>query len=54
VARLLADENFPLPVVEALRIHVHDVVTMADLKRAGQRCPMRRFWLWHTPNSGPY
>jgi hypothetical protein len=26
VARLLADENVPLPVVEALRSHGHDVV----------------------------
>jgi hypothetical protein len=37
VARLLADENFPLPVLEALRAHAHDVVTVADLGRAGQR-----------------
>lgn len=37
MARLLADENFPLPVVEALGAHIHDVVTLADLGRAGQR-----------------
>jgi Domain of unknown function (DUF5615) len=28
VARLLADENVPLAVVEALRSHGHDVVTL--------------------------
>jgi predicted nuclease of predicted toxin-antitoxin system len=28
VARLLADENVPLPVVEALRSHGHDVITV--------------------------
>jgi hypothetical protein len=35
VARLLADENMPLPVVEALRSHGHDVATLGAL--AGQR-----------------
>jgi predicted nuclease of predicted toxin-antitoxin system len=34
---LLADENFPLPVVEALRSYAHDVVTLAELQRAGRR-----------------
>jgi hypothetical protein len=37
VARLLADENFPFPVVETLRRIGHDVATLADLDRAGQR-----------------
>jgi Domain of unknown function (DUF5615) len=36
VARLFADENFPFPVVEALRRIGHDVVTVADAGRAGQ------------------
>jgi hypothetical protein len=36
VARLFADENFPLPVVEALRRLGHDVVTMADAGKAGR------------------
>jgi hypothetical protein len=36
VARLFADENFPLPVVEALRRVGHDVVTLADAGKAGQ------------------
>ena len=30
MARLLADENVPLPVVEALRSHGHDVVRLVD------------------------
>jgi hypothetical protein len=36
VARLFADENFPFPVVEALRRIGHDVVTVVDVGRAGQ------------------
>lgn len=34
MARLLADENFPLPVVEALRRLGHDIVTLADVGHA--------------------
>ena len=34
--RLLADENSPFPVVEALRRFGHDVVTLSDLGKAGQ------------------
>ena len=36
MARLFADENFPFPVVEALRRLGHDVVTVADAGKAGQ------------------
>ena len=36
MARLLADENCPLPVVEALRRLGHDVVTLAELGQAQQ------------------
>jgi hypothetical protein len=36
VARLFADENFPFPVVEALRRVGHDVVTVADAGKAGR------------------
>jgi hypothetical protein len=36
VARLFADENFPFPVVEALRRIGHDVVTVADAGKAEQ------------------
>lgn len=34
--RLLADENFPFPVVEALRGFGYDVLTLNDLGMAGQ------------------
>lgn len=36
MARLFADENFPFPVVEALRRLGHDVLTVADAGKAGQ------------------
>lgn len=36
MARLFADENFPFPVVEALRRIGHDVVTVADAGKAEQ------------------
>ena len=36
MARLFADENFPFPVVEALRRMGHDVVTVVDAGKAGQ------------------
>jgi len=36
VARLFADENFPLRVVEALRRLGHDVLTIADVGQAGR------------------
>ena len=36
MARLFADENFPFPVVEALRRTGHDLVTVADAGKAGQ------------------
>ncbi len=35
VARLFADENFPLPVAEELRRLGHDVVTIQESGRAG-------------------
>lgn len=34
--RFLADENFPFPVVEALRSFGYDVLTLSDLGKAGQ------------------
>lgn len=37
MARLYADEDFPLPVVEQLRRFGHDVRTVQDAGRAGQR-----------------
>ena len=36
MARCYANENFPLPTVEALRRLGHDVLTTADSGRAGQ------------------
>jgi hypothetical protein len=39
VARLYANENFPLPVVEELRRLGHDVVTTADYGGAGKALP---------------
>lgn len=36
MARLYANENFPLPVVEQLRRLGHDVVTMQEVGQAGQ------------------
>jgi Domain of unknown function (DUF5615) len=37
MARLYADEDFPLPVVEKLRRLGHDVRTVQEAGRAGQR-----------------
>ena len=39
MARLYADENFPLPVVEALRTLGHDVLTIHEAGKAHQRYP---------------
>lgn len=39
MARSLADENFPLPVVEALRKLGHDVVTLSDVGKANTAFP---------------
>ena len=36
MTRLLADENFPYPVTEALRRLGHDLLTLPDLGLAGQ------------------
>ncbi|MCZ7571564.1 MAG: DUF5615 family PIN-like protein [Ardenticatenaceae bacterium] len=41
MARLLSDENFPLPVVEELRRLGHDVLTIQEAGRASQRSPDR-------------
>lgn len=39
MSRLLADENFPLPVVEELRRLGHDVVTVQEQGKGNQRFP---------------
>jgi hypothetical protein len=36
VAKLLADENFPLPTTQELRLLGHDVVTLEELGKADQ------------------
>lgn len=39
MARLYANENFPLPVVERLRILGHDVLTIREAGKADQAMP---------------
>ncbi len=39
MARLYANENFPLPVVVELRRLGHDVLTIAETGKAGQSLP---------------
>ena len=39
MAAFYANENFPYPVVEALRSSGHDVLTTAEAGRAGQSIP---------------
>jgi hypothetical protein len=39
MARLYANENFPLPVVEELRRFGHDVLTIQETGKAGQSVP---------------
>ena len=39
MARFFADENFPLPVVQALRRLGHDVLTAQEAGLANQRTP---------------
>jgi hypothetical protein len=39
MARLYANENFPLPVVEELRRLGHDVVTIQETGKAGAQTP---------------
>jgi uncharacterized protein with PIN domain len=39
MARLYADEQFPFPVVEFLRLLGHDVLTVQSAGKAGQKIP---------------
>jgi len=39
MARLYANENFPWPVVEALRALGHDILTVAETGKSGQCYP---------------
>ena len=45
MARLYADEQYPLPVVEFLRPLGHDVLTVQEAGNAGLGIPMRMYWL---------
>ena len=42
MSRFLADDNFPLPVVEELRRLGHDVVTIQEAGRANQQFPDKK------------
>jgi hypothetical protein len=39
MARLYSNENFPLPVVEKLRVLRHDVLTIQETGKAEQALP---------------
>ncbi|MFZ4730896.1 MAG: DUF5615 family PIN-like protein, partial [Pseudanabaena sp.] len=39
MARLYADEQFPLPVVKILRTLGHDVLTVQEANKAEQKIP---------------
>lgn len=39
MARLYADENFPLPIVEILRLSGHDVLTSREAGNSGFGIP---------------
>jgi hypothetical protein len=41
VAMLYADENFPYPTVEFLRVLSHEVITALEDARAGVKIPDR-------------
>ena len=46
MARLYANENFPLPVVNELRRLGHDVLTTQDTDRAGKAVPDEEVLEW--------
>ena len=50
MARLYANENFPLQVVEALRLLGHDVLTVAEAGNAGRGIPDAEVLLFATQN----
>ena len=39
MALLYSNENFPIPVVDELKVLGHDVVTIQDRKKAGEAVP---------------
>lgn len=46
MARLYADENFPLPIVELLRSEGHDVLTTEEAGNSGAGIPDEEAFLW--------
>lgn len=54
MARLYADENFPLPVVEALQRLGHDVRTTHEAGQSEQAIPTMWSWPSLMPTSEPY
>jgi len=46
MARLYANENFPLQVVEELRRAGHDVLTTREAGKAGNEFLTKKFWLF--------
>ena len=52
MARLYANENFPLPVVEELRRLGHEVLTTYEAGDAGNQCRMNKYWLLPLPKAG--
>lgn len=44
MARFYANENFPLPVVEALRQQGHDILTILETGLAGQAMSDEAYW----------
>lgn len=51
MARFYADENFPLPVVEHLRVLGHDVLTTLESGKAEQRIPDEEVLSFATENN---
>ncbi|MBI1279975.1 MAG: hypothetical protein GC179_17745 [Anaerolineaceae bacterium] len=50
MAQFYADENFPLPVVEELRVLGHDVSTTQESGRADQKIPDEQVLAFATEN----
>ena len=45
MTRLYADEQFPFPVVEFLRLLGHDILIVQAAGKAGQKSPLQKYWL---------
>lgn len=51
MARIYADEQFPLAVVKLLREMGHDVLTVQDAKQAGKKVPDQEVLKFATENN---